>query len=234
MIVEARNAVDGVPRRAGFSTLTDAALIGVAAVDLRFIQRMVIPVYVLNILALIALNGVLSLSELAIVSSREARLKSMARGGSRGAQVALDLANDPGKLLSAVQIGITLIGILAGAYSGSTLGGPVGQRLVTFGLDPETAADAGFWLVIILLTAAPLVLRGGKLFTGPSAIMRLSASALSSCGYQMKAPSSAASNARRRRSSLSCRADSARRRSVTSKPSQKMPVTTPFSSLIGA
>ncbi|MDQ3478859.1 MAG: CNNM domain-containing protein, partial [Pseudomonadota bacterium] len=69
---------------------------------------------ILAIVALIALNGVLAMTELAIVSAREARLKAMARAGSRGAQIALDLANNPGRLLSAVQIGITLIGIIAG------------------------------------------------------------------------------------------------------------------------
>ena len=91
------------------------------------------------ILALVALNGVLSMSELAIVSSREARLKAMAKSGSTGAKVALDLAADPGRFLSTVQIGITLIGILAGAYSGASLGVPVAQRLALLGLEPETA-----------------------------------------------------------------------------------------------
>ena len=67
------------------------------------------------ILALIALNGVLSMSELAIVSAREARLKGLAKSGSGGAKIALKLAADPGRFLSTVQIGITLIGILAGA-----------------------------------------------------------------------------------------------------------------------
>ena len=110
------------------------------------------------ILALIALNGVLAMTELAIVSSREARLKSMARGGSRGAQVALDLANDPGRLLSAVQIGITLIGILAGAYSGASMGGPVAQRLALLGLEPDTAQTVGFGLVIVVVTYVSLVI----------------------------------------------------------------------------
>src|SRR3982750_491905 len=77
---------------------------------------------VLLILALIAINGVLAMSELAIVSSREARLKAMARSGSGGAQGALELASEPGRFLSTVQSGITLIGILAGAFSGATLG----------------------------------------------------------------------------------------------------------------
>ena len=67
------------------------------------------------ILALVAVNGLLSMSELAIVSSREARLKAMAKAGSSGATCALSLASEPGRFLSTVQIGITLIGILAGA-----------------------------------------------------------------------------------------------------------------------
>ena len=78
----------------------------------------------LLILALIALNGLLSMSELAIVSAREARLKGLAKGGSKGAQCALQLASDPGKFLSSVQSGITLIGVLNGAFSGSRLGDP--------------------------------------------------------------------------------------------------------------
>ncbi|MGZ8997475.1 MAG: hemolysin family protein [Allosphingosinicella sp.] len=110
------------------------------------------------ILFLVCLNGVFAMSELAIVSSRRTRLKAMARGGSRGAQAALDLASDPGRFLSTVQIGISMIGILAGAYSGSTLGGPVGQRLALLGIDQDTALTAGFWLVIITTTYASLVI----------------------------------------------------------------------------
>ena len=110
------------------------------------------------ILALIALNGVLSMSELAIVSAREARLKAMAKAGSGGARCALDLASEPGRFLSTVQIGITLIGILAGAYSGASLGTPVAQRLALFGLDPETAQTVGFGLVIVVTTYASLVI----------------------------------------------------------------------------
>src|SRR5688500_2769623 len=94
---------------------------------------------VVLILALVALNGLLSMSELAIVSSRDARLKAMAKSGSRGAEAALKLGPQPGRFLSTVQIGITLIGILAGAYSGASLGEPVAQRLVPLGLEPETA-----------------------------------------------------------------------------------------------
>src|SRR5690606_8011605 len=80
------------------------------------------------ILVLVAMNGVLAMSELAIVSARRPRLKAMEKAGSKGAAAALQLAADPGRFLSAVQIGITLIGIVAGAYSGASLGDPVGQR----------------------------------------------------------------------------------------------------------
>ncbi|GLR48335.1 hemolysin family protein [Sphingomonas astaxanthinifaciens] len=110
------------------------------------------------ILALIALNGVLSMSELAIVSAREARLKAMAKSGSSSAKVALTLAADPGRFLSTVQTGITLIGILAGAFSGSRLGTPVSQRIELLGVDAETATTVGFGLVIVLTTFASLVI----------------------------------------------------------------------------
>ena len=110
------------------------------------------------ILALIALNGVLSMSELAIVSSREARLKAMVKSGSKGARYALDLAAEPGRFLSTVQTGITLIGILAGAYSGASLGEPTAQRLAMLGVDPETAESVGFGLVIMVTTFASLVI----------------------------------------------------------------------------
>jgi putative hemolysin len=110
------------------------------------------------VLALVAMNGVLSMSELAIVSSREARLKALAKNGSRGAKVALDLAAEPGRFLSTVQIGITLTGILAGAYSGASLGEPAAQRLALLGLEPDTARTVGFTLVIAAITYASLVI----------------------------------------------------------------------------
>ena len=113
---------------------------------------------VLLLLALIALNGVLAMSELAIVSSREARLKAIARSGSAGAQCALDLAAEPGRFLSTVQSGITLISIFAGAFSGAALGEPASQRLQLAGLSPETAETVGFGVVIVLTTFVSLVI----------------------------------------------------------------------------
>jgi putative hemolysin len=112
----------------------------------------------LIIAALILLNGLFSMSELAIVSARQARLRVSADRGSKSARTAIALAADPGKFLSTVQIGITLIGIIAGAYSGSSLGGPVGERLQALGLPARFAPEAGFTLVIIATTYASLVI----------------------------------------------------------------------------
>ena len=89
--------------------------------------------------ALILLNGVFAMSELAIVSARTARLRMAAERGSRGAKTALQLAADPGKFLSTVQIGITLVGIVAGAFSGATLGSPLGERLAVLGVRSTAA-----------------------------------------------------------------------------------------------
>jgi putative hemolysin len=107
---------------------------------------------------LIGINGLFAMAELAIVSSRKPRLKAMAKKGRRGAQAALDLAADPGRFLSTVQIGITGIAVLAGAFSGASLGGPVAERLVRLGLSPKTAETVGFALVIVLTTYASLVM----------------------------------------------------------------------------
>ncbi|WP_085810030.1 hemolysin family protein [Sphingomonas sp. TZW2008] len=113
---------------------------------------------VLIILALVALNGVFAMSELAIVSSRRARLEAMARGGHRGARAALTLAADPGKFLSTVQIGITLIGIVNGAYSGASLGEPTAARIAALGVPAAAAHTIGLTLVIGLTTFASLIL----------------------------------------------------------------------------
>ncbi len=112
---------------------------------------------VLIILALVALNGVFAMSELAIVSARKARLEAMARGGHRGARAAIALAADPGKFLSTVQIGITLIGIVNGAYSGASLGTPTAARLAALGVPAQLADNLGFAIVIGLTTYASLI-----------------------------------------------------------------------------
>ncbi len=110
------------------------------------------------ILALVGLNGLFAMSELAIVSARRPRLQALEKAGKHGARSALMLAADPGKFLSTVQIGITLIGIIAGAYSGASLGGPVGERLQGLGLSASMAQSLGFAVVIGLTTYASLII----------------------------------------------------------------------------
>ncbi|GMN12965.1 hemolysin family protein [Altererythrobacter sp. MTPC7] len=112
----------------------------------------------LIIAGLIVLNGIFAMSELAIVSAKPTKLRAKADKGSRGAETAIELAGNPGKFLSTVQIGITLVAIISGAYSGASLGGPVGERLVGLGLPPDLADQAGFALVIALTTYFTLVI----------------------------------------------------------------------------
>ncbi|MCL4244971.1 MAG: DUF21 domain-containing protein, partial [Candidatus Dadabacteria bacterium] len=89
-------------------------------------------VEILAVVLLTLINGVLAMSELALVSSRKSLLKQLASDGSRGAAAAVRLAEDPSRFLSTVQIGITLVGIIAGAFSGATLGQRLGLWLDKF------------------------------------------------------------------------------------------------------
>jgi putative hemolysin len=109
------------------------------------------------ILALVVINGVFAMSELAIVSAKTSTLEAKAEAGSTSARTAIALAADPGKFLSTVQIGITLIGIIAGAYSGASLGGPVGERMAALGLPAQYADETGFAVVIALTTYLSVV-----------------------------------------------------------------------------
>jgi putative hemolysin len=112
---------------------------------------------ILIVVALTVLNGVLAMSELAVVSARPVRLKIMAEQGSRGARQALQLADDPGRFLSSVQIGITLVGILSGAFSGATLGARFANWLELQGL-PDNWSDAlGVGIVVVAITYLSLI-----------------------------------------------------------------------------
>lgn len=112
---------------------------------------------ILTVVALVLLNGFLSMSELAVVSARSARLKLLAGRGSAGAQTALRLAEDPGKFISSVQTGITLVGVLSGAFSGATIGQRLTQLLEANGM-PNNLADAlGVGLVVVAITYVSLV-----------------------------------------------------------------------------
>jgi putative hemolysin len=112
---------------------------------------------ILIIIGLILLNGVFAMSELAIVSAKTSKLQSRADGGSTSAKTAIDLAAEPGKFLSTVQIGITLIAIITGAFSGASLEGPVGERLTALGVPPELSNESAFIAVIAFTTYLSVV-----------------------------------------------------------------------------
>jgi putative hemolysin len=109
-------------------------------------------------LFLVALNGVFALSELAIVSARRPRLKAMAEQGRHGANTALALMEDSGRFLSTVQIGITLVGILAGAFSGAALGGRLTDILMAQGVPEGAAEPLGYGIVIGIITYLSIVI----------------------------------------------------------------------------
>lgn len=110
------------------------------------------------IIGLILLNGVFSMSEVALISARKTRLASDAKKGSRGAMAALKLAEDPDRFLSTVQIGITLIGILTGLFSGAALSGEFASWLVASGMRAATASAVARTVIVIVVTYLSIVL----------------------------------------------------------------------------
>ena len=112
---------------------------------------------VLLLVLLVLVNGVLAASELAVVSSRKVRLRRRADGGSAGARAALALAEAPDRFLSTVQIGITLVGILAGAFGGAALTEPLAETLAGVpGVGRYAGAIAGL-VVVALITYLSLL-----------------------------------------------------------------------------
>ncbi|MBP2297361.1 hemolysin family protein [Azospirillum picis] len=110
------------------------------------------------IIALTLLNGVFAMSELAVVSSRRARLQHLADQGDRGARTALRLIDEPSRFLSTVQIGITLVGVVAGAYGGATLGDRLGQWLEGFPILAGRGEVLGVGGVLVIITYMSIVL----------------------------------------------------------------------------
>jgi putative hemolysin len=113
---------------------------------------------IIIILLLILANGVLAMSEIAIVSSRAIRLQQQAANGNKGAQVALELADDPGRFLSTVQIGITLVGIFTGAFGGATLAGPLASFLTQFQPISRYSGPLAIAIVVVIITYLSLVI----------------------------------------------------------------------------
>ncbi|HSN47323.1 MAG TPA: hemolysin family protein [Flavobacterium sp.] len=113
---------------------------------------------ILIIFFLILLNGVFSMSEIALISARKNRLETAAKKGNKNAQIALDLANAPNKFLSTVQIGITLIGILTGIYSGDKITHDVEAFILGFEVLKPFAPSIAVGIVVVILTFFSLVL----------------------------------------------------------------------------
>jgi len=113
---------------------------------------------ILVIIILILINGLFAMSELAVVSARRPRLKTMAARGVKGAKRAMALAADPGRLLSAAQTGITLVSILAGAYSGASLGDQLSIWLQSVGMSRAWAEPLGLGLVVAVITYFSLII----------------------------------------------------------------------------
>jgi len=114
--------------------------------------------HVLILLALIIANGVFAMAEIAVVSARPTRLRQMAESGSRGARVAIDLASSPGRFLATIQIGITMVGVIAGAFGEATLAQnlePVLEDVPVIGAYAKTLAGA---LVVLAITYVTLVI----------------------------------------------------------------------------
>ncbi len=110
------------------------------------------------IVFLILLNGLFALSELAVISSRPARIKAMIESGKHGSLRALELASNPGRFLSTVQIGITLIGILSGTFSGVTYGEHLTGWLSAQGVTEQIAEPLGFSVVIAVITYFSIII----------------------------------------------------------------------------
>lgn len=112
----------------------------------------------LIILFLVLVNGLFAMSELALVSSRKFKLESARKKGNTGAKAALELADNPNKFLSTVQIGITLIGILLGVYSGENLTNDVSDFLIQFQILKPYASEIATGLIVIFITYLSIVL----------------------------------------------------------------------------
>ncbi|KQC09700.1 MAG: hypothetical protein APR62_13720 [Smithella sp. SDB] len=113
---------------------------------------------ILIIIFLILLNGLLALSELALVSARKTRLEQLAKEGDAKAKIALKLANSPDSFLSTIQIGITFIGILAGAFGGATVAELLAQYIQTYPLLAPYDEPISVVIVVICITYLSVVI----------------------------------------------------------------------------
>lgn len=116
----------------------------------------------LIILALILVNGLFSMSEISVVSSRKSKLDAQAKKGNKTARQILNVAENPDNFLSTVQIAITAVGLITGMYSGESLREPLGNFIERFGIDPYSAEAIARVVIILVITYVTLVF--GELF----------------------------------------------------------------------
>ncbi len=109
------------------------------------------------LIALILLNGLFAMSELALVTARKARLQKLAEAGDRSAQAAITLGEDPTRFLSTIQIGITSIGVLNGIVGEAALAGPLGEWLYSVGVPANVSGYAATGLVVVVITYFSIV-----------------------------------------------------------------------------
>ncbi len=112
---------------------------------------------ILIILLLIFLNGLFAMSEIALISVRKTSINADVKRGSKSAKTALSLINEPNRFLSTVQIGITLIGILTGLYSGATLSDDFSQILIIWGVNSTIAHPLAQGVIVVIVTFISLV-----------------------------------------------------------------------------
>lgn len=109
------------------------------------------------IIVLILVNGLFSMAETALISARKSRLTQEAKQGSRAARTALNIANNPDTFLSTIQIGITLIGILTGLYSGATFADALSEILIGWGVPAAYAHQAAQIGIVVIVTYLSIV-----------------------------------------------------------------------------
>src|SRR5690348_17019794 len=119
---------------------------------------MSIALEIVIILVLIVLNGVFAMSELALISARRARLLVLERKGVPGAVLAAALAEDPQRFLPTVQVGITLVGILAGVFGGARIGGHLADWLQRFAVMRPVAESLSLAIVVVVITYLTMVI----------------------------------------------------------------------------
>lgn len=117
-----------------------------------------IPFEILFILLLVLTNGIFAMAEIAVVSARKARLQQLANEGDAKARAALELAKAPNRFLSTVQVGITLAGVLAGAFGGATIAEELAVGLTHFPLLSPYSEALGVGAVVLAITCLSLIL----------------------------------------------------------------------------